>query len=183
MTDHPCLGVGCHSSDDGKSGSGDDIFTMEYTTMGPVAPTIDGTNEALTEESLLPAGASDAKVDNDIDDENLSADHDDDALLCFRSMSDILMMPGFTSRALVAGELHMVSSDEPSPFAEAERSPSCRKAMMEEMDSIEENDTWSLVDLPLGRKSIRVKWVFKVNRDEHGAMSKHKARLVVKGYA
>jgi hypothetical protein len=27
-----------------------------------------------------------------------------------------------------------------------------------------------------------VKWVFKVKRDEHGAMSKHKAHLVVKGY-
>jgi hypothetical protein len=27
-----------------------------------------------------------------------------------------------------------------------------------------------------------VKWVFKVKRDEHRAVSKHKAHLVVKGY-
>jgi hypothetical protein len=27
-----------------------------------------------------------------------------------------------------------------------------------------------------------VKWVFKVKRDEHKAVSKHKVRLVVKGY-
>jgi hypothetical protein len=27
-----------------------------------------------------------------------------------------------------------------------------------------------------------VKWVFKVKRDKHGAVSKHKTRLVVKGY-
>jgi hypothetical protein len=52
---------------------------------------------------------------------------------------------------------------------------------MEEMNSIEENGTWSLVDLPSSRKTIGVKWVFKVKRDEHGAVSKHKARLVVKG--
>jgi hypothetical protein len=76
-----------------------------------------------------------------------------------------------------------VSSDEPASFAEAEHSLSWRKAMMEEMDSIEESGTWSLVDLPPGRKPIGVKWVFKMKRDEHGTMSKHKAHLVVKGYA
>jgi hypothetical protein len=63
-------------------------------------------------------------VDNDIDDENLNADHDDDAPLHLRSMSDILAMPGFAPRALVAEELHVVSSDEPTSFTEAERSPS-----------------------------------------------------------
>jgi hypothetical protein len=97
-------------------------------------------------------------------------------------MSDILATPGFAQRALVAEELHVVSSDEPTSFTEVEHSPSWRKAMMEEMDSIEENGTWSLVDLPPGRKPIGVKWVFKVKRDKHGAVSKHKACLVVKGY-
>jgi hypothetical protein len=46
---------------------------------------------------------------------------------------------------------------------------------MEEMDSIKENGTWSLIDLPPGHKPIEVKWVFKVKRDEHGAVFKHKA--------
>jgi hypothetical protein len=55
--------------------------------------------------------------------------------------------------------------------------------MMEEMDSIDENGTWSLIDLPPGRKPIGVKWVLNVKQVEHGAVSKHKARLVVKGYA
>jgi hypothetical protein len=53
---------------------------------------------------------------------------------------------------------------------------------MEEMTSIEENDTWSLANLPPGRKPIGVKWVFKVKQDEHGVVSKHKAFLVLKGY-
>jgi hypothetical protein len=173
------LGLG---GDEGKLDGGDDVFTVEYTTMGPAAPTVDGVNEAPTEESSLHARAGDAKVDDDINDENLDADHDDDTLLRFHSMSDILMMPGFVPRALVAEALHVVSSDEPTSFIDAEHSPSWRKAMMK-MDSIEENGTWSLIDLPPGRKSIRVKWVFKVKRNEHGAVSKHKACLVVKGYA
>jgi 6-phosphofructokinase len=54
--------------------------------------------------------------------------------------------------------------------------------MEEEMKSIEENKTWSLVDLPAGHKPIGLKWVFKVKKDEHGAIVKYKARLVAKGY-
>jgi hypothetical protein len=41
----------------------------------------------------------------------------------------------------VAKELHVVSSDEPTSFAKTEHIPSWRKAMMEEIDSIEENGT------------------------------------------
>jgi hypothetical protein len=40
-------------------------------------------------------------------------------------------------------------SDEPNTLAKAERSPSWRKGMVEEMESIEDNQTWSLVDLPV----------------------------------
>jgi hypothetical protein len=130
---------------------------MEYTTTGPAAPTMDGMDEAPTEESPLLAGACDAEVDVDVDDENLDANHDDDAPLRLHNISDILATPGFVPRALVAEELHVVSSNERTSFAETERSPSWRKAMMEEMDSIEENGTWSLVDLPPGRKPIGVK--------------------------
>jgi hypothetical protein len=90
--------------------------------------------------------------------------------------------PGFVPRELAAEELHAISSDEPASFDEAERSPRWRKAMMEEMESIEDNKTWALADLPPGRNAVGLKWVFKVKRDEHGAVSKHKARLVVKGY-
>jgi hypothetical protein len=61
-------------------------------------------------------------VDNDVDNDNLDADHDE--LLHFRSINNILGMAGFVPRALVAEELHMVSFDEPTSFTEAERSPS-----------------------------------------------------------
>lgn len=50
------------------------------------------------------------------------------------------------------------------------------------MKSIEENGTWSLVDLPAGHKPIGLKWVFKVKRDQRGEIVKYKARLVAKGY-
>ena len=54
--------------------------------------------------------------------------------------------------------------------------------MLEEMKAIEENETWELVDPPPGCRPIGLKWVFKVKRDEHGAIVKHKAHLVVRGF-
>jgi hypothetical protein len=49
--------------------------------------------------------------------------------------------PGYATRRLLDEELHAISADEPVSFGEAERSPSWRKAMMEEMKSIEDNQT------------------------------------------
>jgi hypothetical protein len=49
--------------------------------------------------------------------------------------------------------------------------------------AIEDNQTWTLTELPVGRGAIGLKWVFKVKRDEQGNVVRHKARLVVKGYA
>jgi hypothetical protein len=54
--------------------------------------------------------------------------------------------------------------------------------MQEERSSIEENRTWTLVDLPAGFRPIGLKWVYKVKRNERGVIVKHKARLVAKGY-
>ena len=54
--------------------------------------------------------------------------------------------------------------------------------MLEEMKAIEENETWQLVDPPLECRPISLKWVYKVKRDEHGAIVKHKACLVTRGF-
>jgi hypothetical protein len=80
-----------------KSGSGNDVSTVEYTTTEPASPMVDGADEAPTEESPLLVGVGDTEVDDDIDDENLDADHDDDAPLRFCSMSNILATPGFAT--------------------------------------------------------------------------------------
>jgi hypothetical protein len=53
----------------------------------------------------------------------------------------------------------------------------------EELKAIADNETWELLDLPVGRKAIGLKWVFKVNKNEAGVVVRHTARLVVKGYS
>ena len=56
--------------------------------------------------------------------------------------------------------------------------------MVEEMQSIEKNGTWEMVDLPNEKKNaINFKWVFKTKFAPNGSIQKHKARLAAKEYA
>ena len=51
-----------------------------------------------------------------------------------------------------------------------------------EMDSILSNDSWVLVDLPPGSKSIGYKWVFRTKYNDDGSIKTLKAGLVAKGF-
>ena len=79
-------------------------------------------------------------------------------------------------------ELLLVSAEEPPTFTLAECNENWRRAMLEEMKAIKENETWELVDPPPGCRPISLKWVYKVKRDELGAIVKHKARLIARGF-
>ena len=52
----------------------------------------------------------------------------------------------------------------------------------DEMDSLESNGTWHLVDLPPGCKPIGCKWILKKKLKLDGTIDKYKARLVAKGF-
>ena len=54
--------------------------------------------------------------------------------------------------------------------------------MLDEMTSIEASGTWWLIEPPPHTRSIGLKWVYKAKKDASGIVTKHKARLVVKGY-
>nr|GFC02413.1 hypothetical protein [Tanacetum cinerariifolium] len=42
---------------------------------------------------------------------------------------------------------------------------------------------WELVDKPFGKTVIKLKWLWKNNKDEDETVIRNKARLVAKGYA
>ena len=72
---------------------------------------------------------------------------------------------------------------DPKTYEEAAGSPIWKKAMVEEIQAIEKNKTWFLSELPSQTKAIGVKWIYKTKLNERGEVDKHKARLVVLGYA
>lgn len=55
--------------------------------------------------------------------------------------------------------------------------------MDKEMKSIHANETWEVVHLPKDYKPIRLKWVYRIKRDEGRNVIKLKVCRVVKGYA
>ncbi len=58
-----------------------------------------------------------------------------------------------------------------------------KRAADEEMESLQKNQTWELVELPKGAKTIGCRWVLSTKHNSDGSLLKHKARLVAKGYA
>jgi hypothetical protein len=54
--------------------------------------------------------------------------------------------------------------------------------MCEEIEAVERNNTWELVNLPHGHQPIGLKWVYKSKKNEAGDVIKHKARLVARGF-
>lgn len=54
--------------------------------------------------------------------------------------------------------------------------------MIEELKSIEKSHAWELITLPERKKTIDVKWIFKGETNLDGNFSRHKARLVARGF-
>lgn len=57
-----------------------------------------------------------------------------------------------------------------------------KKAMKVEIEIIEKNNTWELVDRPPDKPIVGVKWIFKTKLNLDGTVQKHKAIFVAKGY-
>ena len=70
----------------------------------------------------------------------------------------------------------------PKSLSEALNSEEWKEAMRMEMEALKKNDTWDIVLLPEGKKSVGCKWVFTVQYKADGSLERYKARLVAKGY-
>jgi hypothetical protein len=54
-------------------------------------------------------------------------------------------------------------------------------AIKNETDTLMTNQTWELIELPVGKKTLYNKWVYRI-KGEHDSSKHYKARLVAKGF-
>ncbi|KAJ0816493.1 putative RNA-directed DNA polymerase [Helianthus annuus] len=77
---------------------------------------------------------------------------------------------------------HTTTISEPSSFTIANKDPHWRAAMAEEYSALMRNGTWSLVPRAPNTNIVDCRWVYKIKKDQHGAVTRYKARLVAKGF-
>ena len=92
---------------------------------------------------------------------------------------------GSTRRKLMFNEQALLLVVEPKNIVETNKDDDDDwiKAMNEELEEIENNQTLEVVPRPQGKNMVGTKWVLKNNFNEDGQVIGNKARLVSKGYA
>jgi hypothetical protein len=73
---------------------------------------------------------------------------------------------------------------EPTSYRDAltsDQASDSQPVMQEEYDSLMDNGTWELIDLPADRRVVNYMWLCKVKSDKEGEVSRFKARFVAKG--
>ena len=54
--------------------------------------------------------------------------------------------------------------------------------MVDELQALEKNHTWDLVDLPLEKSVVGSKWFYKIKTYWDGSVEQYKARLVARRF-
>lgn len=71
---------------------------------------------------------------------------------------------------------------EPRSFQEAVCTTVWQNAMHEELKALAKNQTWSVVDLPTGKKAVGSRWIYKTKFNSNHTIERHKAQLVTQTY-
>lgn len=76
----------------------------------------------------------------------------------------------------------ITNSTDPTTFSKAVKDEKWCIAMNQELQALEANGAWNIVDLPKGKHVIGCKWIYKIKYKSDGSVEKYKARLVALGY-
>ncbi|CAL8169106.1 unnamed protein product [Prunus armeniaca] len=190
-----------HNIEDIRRGNRPDNPREYPANLDPVPPPLEH-NDGQDESNDTDDPASDPIINEPVDDD-MSDDHTTDGI------GDDVVDEGLEAQAheepaaefqprrstRVQRPSSRYSSDdyvlltdggEPECYKEAlahDQQDEWLKAMHEEMQSLHENHTYDLVNLPKGRITLKNKWVYRLKTEENNSKPRFKARLVVKGFS
>ncbi|KAF0892609.1 hypothetical protein E2562_017328 [Oryza meyeriana var. granulata] len=125
-------------------------FTVEYMVAAGAIPRSAGRSPSSSGIEAVKFATPRAH------DETLDANDTDGRPRRYCTLANMLtttqLIPTATDSELA--KLSFLSEEEPASFVEAEEQEWWRKAMVKEMNSIVENKTWWLTDLPIGHHPI-----------------------------
>ena len=75
----------------------------------------------------------------------------------------------------------VISGKEPRSFKEAMKDEGWRKSMKHEIQALEKNGTWTMENLPPGKRALGCQWVYRIKYRSDGSVERLKSRLVVFG--
>ena len=99
---------------------------------------------------------------------------DEDAMMAIAKRINVLSLIVKSGIEVPANRKRALDSSYWPQFAEAER---------EEIRAFNELDVWELVPKPRDANVVGTRWVYDVKVDEHGNVSRYKARLVAQGFS
>jgi hypothetical protein len=78
------------------------------------------------------------------------------------------------------------NDDEPSCYQEVVKGSNrdkWKEVMKDEMNALERNATWELVELPRDKNTVGCKWVYKLKKGVDDKVERYKERMVAKGFS
>ncbi|GJV61142.1 ribonuclease H-like domain-containing protein [Tanacetum coccineum] len=103
--------------------------------------------------------------------------------ILFPTKNNYDVQPGPTKRSgrttTMSAKFNDYVSVEPSTYYEALKYRNWVDAINAEIEALNRNNTWIVTDLPIGRKPIGSKWIFKIKYKASGEIKRYKARCSI----
>ena len=164
------------------------IQPVQVPESDPILETV--INETVLEEQIVPPETE--VVGTDLEEQNISMDARDLPIAIRKDVRACTKRPRYPMSHFISYDnlsnnhrsflAHLNTTAIPKNVTEALDSKEWREAMKVEMDALEKNGTWKLVELPNDKKLVGCKWVFTLKYKSDGTLARYKARLVAKGY-
>ena len=117
-----------------------------------------------------------------IDDSDLPIAHRKGVRGCTKHPIQRYVAYGKLSPSYKAFVTNLDSVKVPEYIQEALMRPKWKKVVEEEVRALENNNTWVLTTLPLGKNQVGCKWIFTIKYKADRNVERFKARLVAKGF-